>query len=125
MGAFVRALTFRASRSFGELNKTAETQRTLRLRRDLNLTSELHSFFEVEYLSANTILQDQHVEVYQQPDLPSSNFEIGQQLCLMNWGQCFNTLRFNNDSVRNNEIWLVHLIEPQSFVFKWKRPAVL
>jgi len=57
--------------------------------------------------SLNAIFQVQTVKVNQQPDRLMSEFEIGDNLCLMYRRERFDSFQFNHDRVFDEEVELV------------------
>ena len=48
--------------------------------------------------------QSFNVEVDKQPDFPSTQTQIGQKLCFMDWEQLLHALDFNDHSAGNQQI---------------------
>src|ERR1035437_3850739 len=61
-------------------------------------------FFQTEHQSLYAFLQDGHVEVEQQCQLPSSQLEIGQRLRSMHWKDSFHRFHLDHHNVADKHI---------------------
>jgi len=61
--------------------------------------------------------QERHIEVNQQAYTLVSEFQVGQELGLVNRHQFLNGFQFQNDFVLHEEIDLVATVQLQTFIF--------
>ena len=65
-----------------------------------------------------------NVEINQQSDATSAQFQVGEKLCGVDWQQCFHGFKFNDHTVLDQKIDSISGVEMHAAVDDWKAQLV-
>ena len=69
----------------------------------------------------DAVLKHRNIEIDEQPDPPSTDTQVGQQLSIMNWGQGFDGFAFDYYGSRDQQIHPIATAQMNTLVFDWQR----
>lgn len=68
--------------------------------------------------AADSTFKYRHIEIKQQADIPTAQFEIRQQLRFMDWLNCVDRFELDNHTIGHQQVETVSTVQLHPFVFE-------